>query len=199
MLVEGLTGGMGAGKTTVSACFAKYDIPIIDADVIARHLTQPDQPALTHIVQHFGKTVLNDDDTLNRAGLRDLIFNKPDERRWLEDLLHPSILGEIKRILREIDAPYCIIVIPLLLEIGPLDFIDRILVIDTPKSIQIERVIARDKLDKKTAEAILTTQVDRPKRLATAHDIIQNDGDLNHLAAEVNQLHQTYLALSKKG
>src|SRR3990167_5503426 len=141
MLVIGLTGGMGSGKSTVTDLFAKKGIPIIDADQIAHALTEPDQPAFKKIIVRFGKQLLDETGRLNRHALKEIIFKSPPDRSWLEQLLHPLILQQIQQTLKTLSASYCIVVIPLLIETGPYTFIDRILVIDAPETIQTNRII----------------------------------------------------------
>ena len=197
MLVIGLTGGIGSGKSTVAQLFAERGVPIVDADVIAREITQPNTPAWTKIIHYFGKTILLENNALDRTKLRHLIFNDPDQRLWLENLLHPLIRKEIEQRINEMTAPYCIAVIPLLIEVKPYAFINRILVVDVPHALQIERVAIRDKSEKSHIDAILKTQISRQQRLAHADDIITNDGTLTDLIPQVETLHQRYLALSK--
>src|SRR3990167_4504947 len=132
MLVIGLTGGIGSGKSTVADRFAEHGAPIIDTDIIAREVTEPNQPALEQIKSHFGAAIIATDGTLDRKKLRDYIFEHPHERLWLEKLLHPLILAQVKHLIQTTrSAPYCIVVIPLLAESKPFPFIHRILVVDT--------------------------------------------------------------------
>lgn len=196
-LVIGLTGGVGSGKTTIAELFAQRGIPILDADVVAHQLTQPHCSAFASIVQHFKKKSIVTDGKLNRAELRKIIFEQPDERRWLENLLHPLILAELKEQVKNIKAPYCITVIPLLLEKKTDDFIDRVLVVDSPEHLQIARVIARDQTKQTTVEAMLKSQLSRSQRLMQAHDVIVNDGKLSDLIPQVEKLHQIYSIMGK--
>lgn len=198
MLVIGLTGGIGSGKTTVADLFAEHGIPIIDADVLAREVTLPDQPAFIAIVNHFGKAILLPDGTLNRKQLRQIIFDHANEKSWLEKLLHPLIRQILETRIKTLPGPYCIAVVPLLLEVTPYPFIDRILVIDAPTSLQIERVGKRDQVSADLVESIMKTQMKREHRLEKAHDVILNDGDLSHLATQVENLHKKYLAIAKE-
>lgn len=193
MLVIGLTGGIGSGKSTVAKLFAAYGIPIIDADMIAREVTQSNSPTIMDIVNHFEERLLLNDGSLDRAKLRKIIFEKPDQRRWLEDLLHPLIRDRIEKQIKEISAPYCIVVIPLLFEVEPYHFIQRTLVVDSPENLQIKRVATRDNTPRSQVEAILRTQLPRSLRLSQANDVITNDGTLAHLEAQVERLHGIYL------
>lgn len=197
MLKIGLTGGIGSGKSTVANLFAELGIPIIDADVVSRQVVEPGTPALQKIVQHFGEEVLQKDGTLNRAALRDKVFGFDEERLWLEQLLHPLILEEMQIESEAAHGPYCILVIPLLLEIAPYEIIGRILVVDAPETLQTERAIQRDQLSAAQIEAILKAQTNRLQRLAVADDVIHNDGSLADLKQQVLKLHGRYLQLSQ--
>jgi dephospho-CoA kinase len=199
MLVIGLTGGIGSGKTTVAKLFAERKIPIIDADVIAHEITKPDSPAFIDIVEHFGKKVVMADGSLDRMKLRSMIFNDPNQRRWLEYLLHPVIRKEMERQIKKLKTPYCIAVIPLLVEVEFYSFIDRILVIDAPESQQIERIMTRDQASKEHIESILKSQATRKARVAKAQDLIMNDGIVENLVPQVEKLHRMYLGLSGGG
>lgn len=196
MLVIGLTGGIGVGKTTVSNLFSNLNVPIIDADVVAREVTKPGENAYTSIVTHFSNNILLPDQTLNRSKLRDIIFNNVNERKWLENLLHPIIRQQIQDKVMGLKGPYCIVVIPLLAEVNSYPFIDRILVIDSELSLQLERVRIRDKTSNAKVEAVINTQIDRETRLKFADDIIINNGSLEALGLQVQNLHQKYLQLS---
>lgn len=196
MLIVGLTGGIGSGKSTVADLFAEKGINVIDADVAARELTHPDQPAFQKIIKHFGSNVLNKDGSLNRAYLRNIIFSDQKQRVWLERLLHPLIRQHMEEKLSHITSPYCIAVVPLLLEVESYSFINRILVIDTPESLQVKRVMARDHMSEDELEAILDRQASREQRRLKAHDVINNEGSLAELRKQVDVLHQQYLALA---
>ena len=198
MLVIGLTGGIGSGKSTVADLFAQKGIAIIDADLAARVITNPDQPAFTKIVTHFGDEVLNPDGTLNRTHLRNIIFSNIKERAWLERLLHPLIREQMEKELSEAKSPYCIAVIPLLLEVEFYFFINRILVVDTEEETQINRVMTRDKVGRNDVEVVLNSQANREHRRSKAHDVISNDGDMVHLKNQVDELHEKYLKLSRE-
>jgi dephospho-CoA kinase len=198
MLVIGLTGGIGSGKSTVAALFAALHVPIIDTDVIAHELTQPKTPAYLSIVKHFGKDLVLSDGLLNRAQLSMMIFSDSKKRLWLERLLHPLIRDEMERKIHQCSAPYCIAVIPLLFEVEFYSMINRILVVDSPLELQIERIRARDHFPLSHIQAILKTQASRSHRLARADDIITNDQDLTHLKNQVEKLHAKYLKLSSE-
>lgn len=197
MFVIGLTGGIGSGKSTVADLFAKHGIPILDADKIAREITEPQQFAYLEILRHFGSDVIQADGILNRKKLRHIIFADSAERNWLEKLLHPIILEKMQEYIRQLDAPYCIAIIPLLFEVDFYSFINRILVVDAPEELQIKRVIERDTATQSDIEAILKAQTSRQDRLSRAHDLITNDGNLAELAKQVDKLHHFYLDLQK--
>ncbi len=196
-LVIGLTGGIGSGKTAVSDRFAKKGITIVDADVCSRIVVEPGKPALDEIRAHFGDAVIQADGSLNRAVLREHVFQNADERKWLERLTHPLIAQEIMQQITNSKSPYTLLVSPLLIESGQHQFAKRILVVDAPHSAQLERTVIRDKVSEEQVKAIINAQAERETRLARADDIIINDADLSHLDAEVDRLHTFYLALAK--
>lgn len=198
MLVVGLTGGIGAGKSSVEKLFSKLGVPIIDADKISRDLTLPDRPALLAILEHFKTPLLKSDGTLDRTKLRNIVFTDHAERHWLENLLHPLIRREIEQQIKNLSTPYCIVVIPLLFESDPFPFIQRILVVDVSEESQIHRVRQRDKVSHAHIKAIIDTQVSRQHRLEKAHDVILNDGVIADLIPQVQALHEKYLTLSKQ-
>ncbi|MFW0078886.1 MAG: dephospho-CoA kinase [Coxiella endosymbiont of Haemaphysalis qinghaiensis] len=199
MLRVGLTGGIGSGKSTVAGYFSKFWVPIIDADEITYKITTSGQAAFKKIVAHFGKKVLSGKNCLNRSRLRRLIFKSRQERQWLEHLLHPIIISIMQEMLEEINSPYCILVIPLLAEVRhSINFLDRILVVDIPVSLQIQRTKIRDQLSGEQIKLILESQSSREERLALANDVIVNDNTLSTLRRAVLQLHSQYLKLSEK-
>lgn len=197
MLVIGLTGGIGSGKTTVTNMFSSYGVPIVDADVIARELTEPNQTAFDKIIHHFGRDILMSGGTLDRAKLRTIIFSNHLERKWLENLLHPLIYNKMEHAISEHPLPYVIAVVPLLLEVEFYGFINRILVIDTSSDLQIKRIISRDHVSEHDVIAILKSQATSEQRKVKAHDIIINDGTLDDLQKQVLNLHQKYLEMAQ--
>lgn len=197
MFVVGLTGGIGSGKSVVAKIFADKSVPIIDADITAREITQKGTPALASIVEHFGVNILLPDGSLDRKALRQLIFSDKKQRLWLEELLHPLIRIEMHNQIKNFSAPYCIAVIPLLLEVEFYSFINRILVVDTKESIQIERVQIRDQINPVEIQAIIDSQAKAQDRRAKAHDIIVNDGTIADLLPQVEKLHALYLELAE--
>jgi dephospho-CoA kinase len=195
MLVIGLTGGIGSGKSTVAELFSAKGITIIDTDQLARHITLPDQPAFKKIVAKWGQSILLPDHTLDRAQLRKIIFANPAKRRWLEQLLHPLIRSAMEHLIKVAKPPYCIAVVPLLLETKPNPLIKRILVVDITEEKQTARTQTRDKASIQDIQAILATQVSRAQRLAAADDIIYNNNTLEELIPQVDRLHQFYLSI----
>lgn len=192
----GLTGGIGSGKTAVSNAFAKYGIPIIDTDLIARDIVEPGEPAYLDLVNTFGASILDDQKQLNRRALRDIVFNSDEARVTLEKITHPRIIERMRAAVDQCEAQYCIICIPLLFETGLEKEVDRVLVVDVPVSTQRDRIMRRDTLSADQADAIIRSQLDRDSRLTGADDIIDNTRSLTELDARVADLHQQYLALS---
>lgn len=191
-LVVGLTGGIGSGKSAAGAVFSRLGVPVIDADIIARELVVKGEPALAEIVAAFGQDILDAGGGLDRAALRQRVFADAAERQRLEAILHPRIRREIQRRISHVEAPYCVVVIPLLLEAGQTDLVDRVLVIDLPEHTQISRVAARDRLSQEQIPAILKAQASRETRLAAADDIIDNSGEPAELERQVHRLHDRY-------
>lgn len=198
MLKIGLTGGIGSGKSTVANIFTVLGIPVIDADIIARELVEPGSIGLKQIRQTFGDYVIGPDGNLNRSAMRELIFSDIEQKRKLEAILHPLIRQRIQTETRALEAPYCIICIPLLFETGMADLVDRVLVIDCPPEIQIERVQKRDRLEIKIIRSIIAAQAPRALRIAKADDLIDNSEPDSRLAEQVKTLHNLYLSLSAR-
>jgi len=192
--VVGLTGGIGSGKSAVSDRFAALGIKIVDADVASRVVVEPGQPALTKIAEHFGAELITADGALDRAALRQKVFSDESERRWLEALLHPLINAWIDDQLQSAESAYAILAHPLLVETSRTRSCDRVLVVDVPESLQLERTMARDNNSEAQVKNIIAAQATREVRLAAADDVIVNDQDLGHLDAAVAQLHEQYLA-----
>lgn len=198
MLVIGLTGSIGSGKSTVANLFAERGVPVIDADVVAREITAPNLPAYKAIVARFGNSILKANGTIDRGCLREIIFANQEHRSWLEALLHPVILNHMEDEIEKLDAPYCIAVIPLLLETDAATFIDRVLVVDMSEETQLIRASLRDNSTVDQIKAIMDTQLPRKDKLAKADDIINNAGSPEALAKQVDKLHQMYLKLKRK-
>lgn len=195
----GLTGGIASGKSALEKAFAAHGIAVADADLLAREVVQPGEPALAAVVAHFGTGVLQADGQLDRATLRERVFGNDEERRALEAILHPAIRARLHDLCRQADSPYAIAVIPLLTEGGgrrAYPWLHRILVVDTPVAVQKARLMQRDGIDAALAERMLAAQAARADRLAIADDIIVNDGDITHLQHSADALHARYLALA---
>jgi dephospho-CoA kinase len=191
-----LTGGIASGKSTVANLFAELGVPVIDTDVIAREVVEPGQPALAEVVAAFGEDVLDRDGRLDRRRLRERIFADAGARRRLEAILHPAIRREMERQSREAGGRYQLLVIPLLTEGGRRDHVDRILLVDVPEAVQIERLVSRDHVSPGEAQASLAAQATRAARLVIADDVIRNTGRVEDLRSEVEALHNRYLALA---
>jgi dephospho-CoA kinase len=193
MFRVGLTGGIASGKTTVANLFAARGVPVIDTDVIARQVVEPGEPALAAVVDAFGAQVLGADGRLDRPRMREQIFGDAQARRRLEAILHPAIRAEMERQSQAAGGPYQVLVIPLLVEGGRRDHLDRVLVVDVPEATQIERLVRRDGVPREQAEAALGSQATREARLAFADDVIENTADLAALTTRVARLHEKYL------
>jgi dephospho-CoA kinase len=197
MWVVGLTGGIGSGKSTVADSFAAQGVPVIDTDVIARDLTAPGGAALDAVRAAFGEAVMQADGTLDRAALRRRVFSDSASRHRLEAILHPLIRQRVEQALGTLTAPYALVVVPLLVETGGYRAVlDRVLVVDCPEDMQIERVIARSGLTRDEVTAILAAQASRAERLAAADDVIVNSASPEALRTQVAALHRRYLAFS---
>ena len=199
-LAIGLTGGIGSGKTTVAQLFARQGAGLVDADEISHRLTTPGQPAVAEIARKFGPQFVATDGSLDRGRMRNLVFADSAARQDLEAILHPLIRREIAREVRELKAPYIVVVVPLLLETGTYrSALHRILVVDCAPETQICRVMARSGLSRDEVLSILASQVSRQERLRLADDVIHNDDDLEALEAQIIPLHVRYLGLATNG
>jgi len=194
-----LTGGIASGKSRVADLFAELGVPVIDTDLIARQVVEPGQPALAEVVGTFGPGVLDVDGRLDRRRLRELIFSDATARQRLEAILHPAIRTEMERQSSAAGGPYQLLVIPLLTEGGRRDHVDRVLVVDAPESLQIERLMNRDSVTREQALASLAAQATREARLAIADDVISNAGSAAELRDKVVALHEQYLHLAAAG
>jgi len=195
-LCIGLTGGIGSGKTEASREFSRLGATVIDTDLIARDLVEPGQAALSEISATFGEQVIDESGKLDRSQLRQAVFHNTGQRKKLEHILHPRIRERAIALADEAETPYCILVIPLLVE-SAMDYpLDRILVIDTPRELQYQRVAARDAVTASEIDAILATQASREERLQIADDVVVNDSDLEQLHSEIERLHHFYLRLA---
>jgi dephospho-CoA kinase len=192
----GLTGGIASGKSTVAARFSELGIPVIDADQSSRSVVAPGQPGLKAVVARFGAGVLTADGELDRRALRQLIFADPRKRRDLEAILHPLIRADMERRAAQAVGPYLILEIPLLVEGGARDQVDRILVVDADEAAQLQRLMTRDAESAEQARAILAAQANRAARLKAADDVLLNSGTVPELRQAVDRLHQSYLRLA---
>lgn len=195
----GLTGGIASGKSALEKAFAAHGIVVADADLLAREVVAPGEPALAAVVERFGRDVLQADGQLDRAALRVRVFGDPDQRRALEAILHPAIRARLEAICRAAPGPYAIATVPLLTEGGgraAYPWLHRILVVDTPAAVQKARLMQRDGIDATLADQMMAAQASRAERLALADDIVVNDGDLAHLQRAADQLHARYVALA---
>ncbi|WP_150539167.1 dephospho-CoA kinase [Actinobacillus vicugnae] len=199
--VVGLTGGIGSGKTTIANLFAELGVPLIDADIVARQVVAKGSPLLDKIVEHFGVDILAENGSLDRARLRQIIFNQSQEKHWLNNLLHPAIRQEMLQQIQQCSAPYLLFVVPLLIENNLIEICDRVLVIDVDASIQLERASKRDQNKIEIIKNIMASQVSRAERLRYADDVIENNMPLEQggekIKMQVSELHQHYLELAK--
>ncbi|TPG08643.1 dephospho-CoA kinase [Rhodanobacter glycinis] len=196
-LTIALTGGIAAGKTAVARRFEALGVHVHDADVAAREVIEPGTPGLAAVVGVFGPEVLDASGRLDRPAMRQRVFADPAARKKLEAIIHPGVRQWLReRVLAE-QGPYCLLAIPLLAEnIEHYRWVDRVLLVDVPESVQITRLIARDGIDQTLARRMLAHQASRAERLALADDVIENDGDEAALDDAVATLHQRYLALA---
>ena len=199
MYVVAITGGIGSGKTTVANQFAALGIEVVDADLIAREVVAPGTPALAAITSHFGPEMLTEQGLLDRRVLRERIFSDPAAKSWLNALLHPIIRSEMLRQCAAANSPYCLLVVPLLVENRLTELADRVLVIDVDEATQIERTCHRDGVSREQAQAILASQASRSERLAMADDVLDNQsGTTETIRERILALHETYLAFASQ-
>ncbi len=195
-LVVVVTGGIAAGKSAVCEAFARRGVPVIDTDDLARRVVKPGTPGLASLSAAFGEAILAPDGTLDRAALKARIFADPAARRRAEAILHPLIEAEAKAQVASLAAPYCLIAVPLYAETETFRWADRVLVVDVPIEVQIERLCRRDRIDRPAAERMLAAQAGREARLALADEVIDNRGTPPALEAQVAARHEHYLALA---
>ena len=197
MFILGLTGGIGSGKTAASDYLASKGIVVVDADVVAREVVEPGQPALQAIAERYGNDALLPDGRLNRAWLRQKVFAEPQEREWLESQTHPRIREAIIHQLQAATSAYAILVSPLLFESGQYQLTQRTLLIDVSEALQVERASQRDQNDAEQIRRIIAAQMSGADKRAKADDIADNSRDLEHLHQQLDQLHHAYLNLAK--
>ena len=199
--VIGLAGGIGSGKSTVARMFGALGVHWVDADDVARQVVEPGTQALRAIADHFGESILQGNGELDRAALRQKVFEDPEQRRWLEGLLHPIIRQELIRQLspEDYNLPYVMLVSPLLLETNQHELVERIVVVDVPEETQINRTMTRDGNSREQVERILAAQMPRAARREKADAIINNAQPLERVEASVHALHQRFLADFSQG
>ncbi|MFK8080871.1 MAG: dephospho-CoA kinase [Granulosicoccus sp.] len=201
MLLIGLTGGIASGKTFVSECFETHGAPVLDADHLAREVVEPGSDGLRQLVTHFGKSILTSEEKLDRRALRDIIFANPQEREFLDNTLHPQIrkLSEERiEAAGKLAYPYLVYAVPLLVETTQQKRFDRIVVVDVPEALQIQRLTIRDGSSSWQAQSILDAQATRQERLAIADDVIDNSMTKEETQAQVAQLHLQYMSIHNK-
>ena len=199
MYVVAITGGIGSGKTTIANQFAALGIEVVDADLTAREVVAPGTRALAAITSRFGPEILTEQGLLDRRVLRERIFSDQAAKSWLNALLHPIIRSEMLRQCAAVSSPYCLLVVPLLVENRLTELADRVLVIDVDEATQIERTCHRDGVSREQAQAILASQASRSERLAMADDVLDNQsGTTETIRARILALHETYLAFASQ-
>ena len=198
VLTIALTGGIGSGKTSIASIFKSLGVPIIDSDTISKEIILPGKPCFKDIVNEFGEEILTNKGTIDRYKLRDIIFNNNKARIKLENITHPIIFKNIDIQTSLINYPYCLVIVPLLIETKSVKYFDKVLLVDTFKNIQFERVSKRDSMSPTLLKKIIKIQATRSERLKYADDIIENNNEIGNLNEYINILHKKYLTLSKE-
>ena len=198
VLTVALTGGIGSGKTSIASIFKSLGVPIIDSDTISKEIILPGKPCFKDIVNEFGEEILTNKGTIDRYKLRDIIFNNDKARIKLENITHPIIFKNIDIQTSLINYPYCLVIVPLLIETKSVKYFDKVLLVDTFKNIQFERVSKRDSMPLTLLRKIIKIQATRSERLKYADDIIENNNEIGNLNEYINILHKKYLTLSKE-
>lgn len=197
MMIIGLTGGIGCGKSTAAAMFSELGVPVLSADKISAELLEHDAHIFSMVVEKFGSEILKEPGVIDRTKLRKRIFTNDTEKSWLEALLHPAIRQQLIERTQKITAPYCIVEIPLLLETDMLDMVDRVLTIDCPVAAQLERSTKRDQSSEADIMAIINAQINRDLRIMRSDDLIDNSKDLAWLRQQIVNKHAWYLQMNK--
>lgn len=197
MLIIGLTGGIGSGKSVASDKFKSLGITVVDADVASRTVVEPGKPALKEIEDHFSSGIITAEGKLDRNKLREIIATDPEERKWLESVLHPKIGEQITKELSESTSVYTLFVAPLLLETNSQERCARVVVVDVPKEVQIRRTAKRDKVSPNQVEQMVAVQMEREKRLKKADDVLLNSGTIEDLEKQVEELHKKYIKMAE--
>jgi len=196
-LIIGLTGGIGSGKTAASDCFAELGVEVVDADVLARQALEKGSPLLDKVYEKFGRELERADGSLDRPALRVKVFNDPSQKKWLEELIHPWVREQIIVALDAFKGDYLILSSPLLFESHQDQLVDRVLVVDLPEQLQVERTCQRDNNQRELVEKIMRNQLSREERLARADDVLDNSQGLNELKKQVNYWHEIYRNLAR--
>ena len=195
MLIIGLTGGIGSGKSVASDKFKSLGVAVVDADVASRTVVEPGKPALKEIQDHFGSGIITAEGKLDRNNLREIIATDPEERKWLESVTHPKIGEQITKEISESTSVYTLFVAPLLLETNSQEMCSRVVVVDVPKDVQIRRTAKRDKVSPNQVEQMVAAQMEREKRLEKADDVLLNSGTIEDLEKQVEELHKKYIQM----
>ena len=195
VLKIGLTGGIGSGKTTVANYFANLGIEIIDADEIVHELSRPGHSCFDAIIHHFGEDVLNEEGCINRQALGQIVFKNETERKILEGILHPAVRLSMHMAVENVHSPYCILVIPLLVETGFNDLVDHVIVVVADDKKRINWISERSGLDNQQIKSIMATQASDDERIKLADDIIENNGSLESLCLKVKELDKKFRSL----
>ena len=197
MLIIGLTGGIGCGKSVASDKFKSLGVAVVDADVASRTVVEPGKPALKEIQDHFGSGIITAEGKLDRNKLREIIATDAEERKWLESVLHPKIGEQITKEISESTSVYTLFVAPLLLETNSQEMCSRVVVVDVPKDVQIQRTAKRDKVSPNQVEQMVAAQMKREKRLEKADDVLLNSGTIEDLEKQVEELHKKYIQMAE--
>ena len=197
MLIIGLTGGIGSGKSVASDKFKSLGVAVVDADVASRTVVEPGKPALKEIQDHFGSGIITTEGKLDRNKLREIIATDAEERKWLESVLHPKIGEQITKEISESTSVYTLFVAPLLLETNSQEICSRVVVVDVPKDVQIRRTAKRDKVSSNQVEQMVAAQMKREKRLEKADDVLLNNGTIEDLEKQVEELHKKYIQMAE--
>ena len=192
-----LTGGIGSGKSTVGNMFQDLGVLVLDADHITHDLLGADSPIASLLSDHFGSEIIEPNRAINRTLLGDIIFASPEKRKWLENIIHPRVYAKLRELALQSEAPYCLMLIPLLFETHHEDDFDTVLVVDIPAPVQIARVKARTGFSDEKIQQIIAAQISREERLEKADDVLDNTGDLQALRERVLGLHEKYLGLAR--
>lgn len=195
--IIGLTGGIGSGKTAAATVFEQHGIRVVDADVVAHNISAKPE-IIAQVKAHFGQSYLTADQQLDRLRLRERVFKDTQAKVWLEALLHPRIRSQMMQEIQSAKSAYVVLSAPLLLENKLDKLVNRVLVIDVPEQLQLERASARDNTDAEIIRNIMSAQLSRAERLSKANDVVDNQGDLAALEAQITALHRNYLIAASK-